>query len=498
MKKVLVISQELLAPDLFLRLQNEGCDIVIAQEFKDTKGILKGTIRRIPWSEKMDYAKTCDLVICDDNSNAFASQLRKEGIACVGGDKITQKLESNRRFASDTARACGILVPEVVEVKDLEDAKKTIKERGGKWVLKQQKHLDSVKGLNCVAKLDNSEDVISYIEFLQRKWIPEIPQEFVLQEKITGYEMAIGAWFNGTDFMKDKEGDVIVEENFEHKPLTPTGGESTGEMYTVMQYKKGKYSKLYSETLEKVLPLLRSIDFRGDFDINCIINEKGAYFLEYTPRMGVPAVSGQIAIHKSPWYEFLLAVAKGEQLKNFKYDDRYCIIAWLYCKPFPFGGYSKKLEEIYQDKLVDFSKSEQVQELLSFKLSNSHDLEILFKNDMKKEDLNNIHWDGVYWDKGKLRIGNEGGYALTVSGLDDTVEGAGEKVTTVMKKIVLPTGFWRNDFSSSNYHKSKDDLEKWGYLTSREEVQSKEAELKKVKEEKKRKEVREKLKKIVL
>ena len=30
--------------------------------------------------------------------------------------------------------------------------------------------------------------------------------------------------------------------------------------------------------------------------------------------------------------------------------------------------------------------------------------------------------------------------------------------------MVVPKGFWRNDFHDTNYHKAKKDLIKWGYL----------------------------------
>ena len=494
MKKVLVISEELLSPDLYLRIKNEGCDVAIAQKFKDTKDILKGTLKRIPWDSKMDYAKTCDLVICDDNTNDIASQLRQQGVSAIGGDKKTVRLELDRKFASDTAKACGLLIPEVIKVKDLEDAKRIIKERGGKWVLKQEKKLDNVKGLNGIAKLDNSEDVLSYIDFLQSRWIPEIPQDFVLQEKIEGAEMAIGSWFDGESFVKDKDGDILVEENFEHKPLTPTGGESTGEMYTVMRYVKAKHSKLYSETLEKVIPMLKQIDFRGDFDINCIVTAKGAYFLEYTPRMGVPATSGQIAIHKTPWFDFLKGIADKKQVP-FEYDPRWTIVCWLYCKPFPFGGYSKKLEDIYQEKLVNFNKLEEIQELLSFKLSNSKDAEVMFKEKLNKEELNNLHWDGVYFDGKKLLVANSAGYVLTATGQGENVEDAGKYVDDLLKKIIVPKAFWRNDFNDTNYHKSKDDLTKWGYLDAEKKKQEAEAKAEKDRVKKEKKEMRDLLKK---
>jgi len=272
----------------------------------------------------------------------------------------------------------------------------------------------------------------------------------VLQEKIEGHEMAIGSFWNGHEFMKDSEGDELCEENWEHKPLFPGGlGESTGEQYTVQQMTKAKYSKLFSETLDKCRDLLAKIDYRGDFDVNTIVNERGAYFLEFTPRMGVPATSGMLEIHKSSWYDFLKAMADGKQDKNFKYDDRYCIVSWLYTKPFPFVN-SHEMTALYENNKPE--GMEQIAKTISFRMSNSEGIIVNFKKDFTKEDWTHIHPDGLRFQDGRLKVGNPDGYCLTATQMDNTVEDAGEKLNELLKKIIIPKGFWRNDFDKSNYH----------------------------------------------
>jgi len=492
-RKVLVVSDEWLAPSLALELQNEGCDVSLA--LKRPTNILKGTLKRIPYADRLEYAKECDLVIYEDKSNRNeSSDLRRTGKSVIGGDKLTDKLELDRTWANNIAKQCGILVPEMIEVESFDEVRNIIKERGGKWVLKQQGKLDEIKGLNFVSKMDNSEDLLDFLTIMEKNWIDGVKQDFVLQEKIEGHEMAIGSFWNGSEFMKDKDGDELCEENWEHKPLFPGGlGESTGEQYTVQQMTKAKYSKLFMETLDKCRELLKQIDYRGDFDINTIINEKGAYFLEFTPRMGVPATSGMLEIHKSSWYDLLKAMADGTQVKNFRYDDRYNIVSWLYTKPFPFVN-SHKLTAVY-DKSDKPEGMEEIADVMSFRMSNSEGIIVNFKKDFTKEDWKHIHPDGLRFKDGRLKIANPDGYVLTATQMDDTVEGAGEKLNELLKKIVVPKGFWRNDFDKSNFHKSKDDLTKWGYILSKDDKKEKTV---KEKKENKRKQVRSALKKIVL
>ena len=464
-KKVVYITEDFLAPDLALRLKNEGCEVMLCQ--KAETEILAGTIERYPYADRLDLAREADLVIFDDKSRGEADVLRAEGLSVIGGGKLTDKLELDRIWANKVAEACGMLVPEIKEFESLQEIKSFLEENGGRWVLKQQGKLDGIKGLNFVSKMDDSEDLIDYIDILESKWIPGVKQDFVIQEFVKGHEMACGSYWNGNEFQKDAEGDEICEENYEHKALFPGDlGESTGEQYTVMRYRKAKDSKLFKETLDRCRDILKRIEFRGDFDINCKVTEKGPYFLEFTPRMGVPAASAQIAIHKSSWYEFLKAMADGEQPKDFRYTPNYVIVSWLYTKPFPYVN-SHRLNDLYDQMWEGKSptKAEDINELLSFRLSNSDGIVVNFKEKLSRDDWDHVHMDGVKYENGALKIANSDGYVVTVTGEGETVDEAAEKVRTLLKKFVIPRAFWRDDFKHSHYHDSREDLTKWGYVS---------------------------------
>ena len=497
---IVIITDEWLAPSLALSMKNENYNVMLA--VKRNSDILKGTIKRIPYAERLEYAKSADLIIYEDKSNKGESaQLRADGKCVIGGDKLTDRLELDRTWANNIARLSGILAPEMIEVDSFEMVRDIITSRGGKWVLKQQGKLDEVKGLNFVSKMDNSEDMLDYLEIMEKNWIEGVKKDFVLQEKITGHEMACGSFWNGHEFMKDKDGDELCYENWEHKALFPGNlGESTGEQYTVIQCVKAKYSKIFMETLDKCRELLKKVDYKGYFDINTIVTEKGAYFLEFTPRMGVPFASGLLEIHKSSWFEFLYAMAEGTQAKDFEYDPNFCIVSWLYTKPFPFVN-SHKMTALYEEQEPP-TKMEDIAELMSFRMCNSEGIKVNFSKEFTKEDWKHIHPDGVMYKDGILKIANPDGYVLTASETGDTPEQAGEKVNDLLKKIIIPKSFWRNDFEKSNYHKCKEDLEKWGYILSGEKKQAnyQEEQLKKkqVKTENNRKIVREKIKELIM
>ena len=497
-RKVKIITDEWLAPSLACKMQTEGCEIILCAK-RPTK-ILKGTIERQPYNERLEI--DADLIIYEDKSNkGESSEQRQLGYSVIGGDKLTDRLELDRTWANKIAKMSGILVPEMYPVESFEEVRNLILEKGGKFVLKQQGKIDEIKGLNFVAKMPNSEDLLDFLPILEKNWIEGVKKDFVLQEKVEGHEMAVGSFWNGHEFMKDKDGDELCYENWEHKALFPGNlGESTGEQYTVIQLTKAKYSKLFTETLDKCRELLKQVDYRGYFDVNTIVTEKGAYFLEFTPRMGVPLTSGMLEIHKSNWFDFLKSMADGLQDAKFKCDDDYCIVSWLYTKPFPFVN-SHKMTQLYENE-SDPQGMEEIADTMSFRMSNSEDVVVNFDKDFTKEDWQHIHPDGLKFKDGKLLIANPDGYVLTATETGKTPEEAGEKLNNLLKKVIIPKAFWRNDFCHSNFHKSKDDLEKWGYIVSKDIKDKEKQEIKikneQVKTEEKRKAVREALKKIVL
>jgi hypothetical protein len=49
------------------------------------------------------------------------------------------------------------------------------------------------------------------------------------------------------------------------------------EMGTLLWFDGNEKNRLFKETLAKLKPHIKKIGFRGDMDINCIVNEKGAF-----------------------------------------------------------------------------------------------------------------------------------------------------------------------------------------------------------------------------
>jgi phosphoribosylamine--glycine ligase len=289
-----------------------------------------------------------------------------------------------------------------------------------------------------VGTLSDGSDVLDLLEYYGRSTHDD-SSHFILQQQIDGVEIGVGRYFNGRDWLGP------VELNIEHKKLFPGGlGPKTYEMGTIMWYDADDDNRLFREVLSPLAPYLKSIDFRGDFEINCIVNEQGAFPLEATSRFGYPAVQLQTEFHHSPWGEFLGAVARGEDYR-LEWREGYGIVVLIALPPFPF----------YQNYELERPLPQ--------------GLRIHFREEPDEEEQRHFHPDEVAVQRvgqGRevWRTCSETGYIMHVSGLEATVEAAREQVYRRIDNIVIPKMFYRSDIGLRFLEQDRKLLEKWGYL----------------------------------
>ena len=146
-------------------------------------------------------------------------------------------------------------------------------------------------------------------------------------------------------------------------------------------------------------------------------------------------------MHKSPWGDFLVAVAKGKSY-NLKYKRGFGINVALTVPPFPYITSDKNLSQ----KGVNF----------------------FFKKGFTKENLSHIHFEEVMIEKKRGQdnyyIAGNTGYVLYVTGCGSTVRKAREKVYKIIEKIVIPKVFYRTDIGLRFVRKDHKFLRKWGWI----------------------------------
>lgn len=424
MHKFLFVSHESLSGDLALRIKNEGDEVKAYIKNPEDEDVYDGFLEKVPdWKTHVDWA---DVIVFDDvGFGKDADALRKTGKLVVGGSAYTDRLEDDREFAQGEMKRVGMLTLPHWDFTDYNEALKFITENPGRYVYKPSGFVPSdLKDILFLGKEEDGKDIheiiLSNKKFLERK-----VKQFQLQKFAAGVEIAVGAFWNGKDFV------YPINVNFEHKRLFPGDiGPLTGEMGTLMYWSES--NTIFRATLEKMREDLRTSGYVGYVDINCIANARGIYPLEFTCRFGYPTISIQAEGVTSEWGAFLHALARGEP---FELKTKKGFQVGVVCVVPPFPYEDKDSIGIYRD------------------------LSILFK----KPSTEGVHLGDVKFVDGAWRIAGQTGYALVVTGSGITVEDARRQAYSRIDNIMLQNMFYRTDIGA-RWSDDSDKLQTWGYL----------------------------------
>ena len=223
-KKFLFVSLDALISDVAWQVIKEGHEVKYFIESPTEKQIADGFVPKTDdWKKEVDWA---DVIVFDDvlGQGAKAQKLREEGKLVVGGTPYTDMLEDDRGFGQDELKNAGVTTIPSWNFTSFDDAISFVQEHPSKYVIKPSGEAQNVKQLLFVGEEDDGKDVIQVLEDYKMAWSERI-KVFQIQKKISGVEVAVGAFFNGKEFI------YPINVNFEHKKLFPGNiGPSTGEM----------------------------------------------------------------------------------------------------------------------------------------------------------------------------------------------------------------------------------------------------------------------------
>ncbi len=430
-KRVLFVSGELIAGAIALNLKEEGCDVKLFIEHPKQQKCLDGFIEKTKdWKKELDWVGKEGLIIFDDvGYGKEQDSLRKNGYRVVGGSEGGDKLEQDRAFGQKILASVGMQQVPTYNFSTCKEAIEFIESHPNLWVLKQNAHQSA---LTYVGILDDGKDVIGLLRNYEYKGVKNVS----LQKKINGIEISINRYFNGQDWVGPSE--ITIE----HKSLFNDNiGPKTGEMGNLMWYDDNE-GNFFQETLARLKPFLKENDFRGDIDINCLVDKDKVYPIEITSRFGCPITYSQSVMHLSPWYEFLCAVAEGKSY-DLKHKNGYCIALTLALPPFPYEG-----------------------SIASEYLSN--DLEIFYKEKLTEKEIPNLHFESVvkkhYNETEQFFVSDSIGYLMFVTGYGKSVKQARKNVYSLAEKIIIPRIFYRTDIGMSFINSDAKRLKEWKWI----------------------------------
>jgi len=422
--KFLFVSWESLSGDIGWRLKQEGHEVKVYVKKHDDNDVYDGFLDKVDaWEDWRDWA---DIIVFDDSGfGKIADTLRRAGKAVIGGSEYTDRLEEDREFGQEEMKKYGLLVLPHWDFTDFEIAIQFIKDTPGRYVFKPSGNVPSEqKGILFIGEEGSGNDLVEVLTHNKKSWAKKI-KKFQLQKFVQGVEVAVGAFFNGTDFI------LPINVNFEHKKLFPGDiGPYTGEMGTLMYWSDS--NKIFRSTLERMKSALAESGYAGYIDINCIANNNGIYPLEFTSRFGYPTISIQFEGILNPVGEWFYKMAHGEPfiLRTKKGFQIGVVVA---VPPFPYDD--KKEIEIYKDFSIIF----------------------------KKPILEGVHLGDVKLMDGEWHLAGDSGYALVVTGSGTTVAEARRMAYNRIDAILLQNKFYRTDIGLK-WNTDSDRLQAWGYL----------------------------------
>jgi len=422
--KFLFVSIDALIGDLAWEIKKEGheCKYYIIDE--EQKDVCDGFLDKVDdWKSQIDWA---DIIVFDDfGFGEDAEKLRKAGKPVIGGSVYTDRLEMDREFGQTELKDVDITIIPRWNFTDFDEAIAFIKKNPDRYVIKPSGLAQNEKELLFVGQEEDGRDITEMLERYKKNWGKQI-KEFQMQKFISGVEVAVGAFFNGEDFI------MPLNVNFEHKKMFPGDlGPSTGEMGTSMFFTNR--SPIFDETLLKMKDKLAASGYVGYIDINCIVNSRGIYPLEFTSRFGYPHISIAMEGVLSEWGTFLYGIAKKEK-PELRTKRAFQVGVVVAVPPFPFHDPE------------------------AFKRY-SEDASIIFK----KPNYEGIHLGDVKLVENDWRLAGNSGYALVVTASSTTMEEARKTVYNRIKNIIIPNLFYRTDIGS-RWAEDSDRLTMWSYL----------------------------------
>lgn len=423
-KKFLFVSIDALTADLAWQIKKEGHEVKYFTENPEDKEVGDGFIPKIDnWEKEIDWA---DTIIFDDvlGQGKKAKKLREQGKNIIGGTPYTDELEDNRAFGQEELKKAGVPILPYKDFTSFNEAIDFVKENPSRYVIKPSGEAQNIKGLLFVGEEEDGKDVIQVLNDYNKAWAKKIPL-FQLQKRIGGVEVAVGAFFNGKEFI------YPINVNFEHKKLFPGNlGPSTGEMGTSMFWSGP--NKIFNHTLKKMEAKLAEENYIGYIDINCIVNTNGIYPLEWTSRFGYPTISIQCEGMINPIGEFLHELSKGNSPK-LKTKSGFQMGIRIVVPPFPF-----KDPETFNVK--------------------SKDSVIYFK-----KPTEGIHIEDVKIINDEWVVTGSSGVILIICGIGPTMKQAQNQCYSRVKNINIPHMYYRTDIGN-RWFEDSDKLHSWGYL----------------------------------
>lgn len=206
-----------------------------------------------------------------------ADSLRKEGWKVFGTTTLSDHLEHDREFAVEVAEACGLASPDTHEFTTTADGLAFLQAHPDQaFVLKPNDSAD--KYSTFVPVREDPQDAHEETElFLAHA--PEMPKGYILQERKPGVEVNVECWlYEGEPYFATCG--LELKRRSDHDRGEMVG--CAGDIMFVLPLD----APIIKRTIGKLIPFYKQAKYTGFADVNVILGDNEAWFLEVCNRMG--------------------------------------------------------------------------------------------------------------------------------------------------------------------------------------------------------------------
>ena len=338
---------------------------------------------------------------------ALQDKLRAQGLHVIGGSAFGDRLENDRAFAQSLLGAIGLRTADVREFANAPEAIADLAAKPRRTVLKFSGP-DHASGDNYIGQAADGTDVIALLR--SKTAVIGDDARFILMDYIDGIEVGVGAYFDGTRFLRPACMD------WEHKRFFAGDmGELTGEMGTVATF--GGTDAFFEASLLKLEPLLTGRGHVGYVNLNTIVNDDGIWPLELTCRFGYPGFAVLAPLQRTSWSALFRRMLIPDGAR-FETNPGFSTGIVLTTPPFP---YSRK----------------QIDEPVG--------LPIMFDPSLDDDDRRHLHLGEAGLSNGQFVTAGLYGWTMVVTGTGPTVEKSRAEACRRIAKITVPNGRYRLD-----------------------------------------------------
>jgi phosphoribosylamine---glycine ligase len=300
-------------------MSKAGHDVILCIEEPRCKNALSGLVNSV---ESLEDPEKFDLCLFDvTGSGKLADEIRTK-TPTIGDSVLADRLEEDRVFALDFMQKCGIQVSPWEQFTDISDAIRYIKQKKTPQVFKPVGEQDD-KSTTYVSK--SAEDMLRYLEVLFRS----TPQkEFVLQEVVKGTEISTEVYINANGYYALNH--TLEVKRFLNGDLGPNTG-CAGSLVWMTD----RDDSLFDRGLKKAIKPLQEMGYVGPLDLNTIVNDQGAWGLEFCARFGYDGTALLTRLLPIEFGEFLFTVAAGGKIPPIQPKHSFCASTRLSVPPYP-------------------------------------------------------------------------------------------------------------------------------------------------------------------